>query len=70
MRHNYAGDRLRLHGKDGTRAAVFAPLDFIARPAALVPGPGPDPAAEPAPAARAGAPLARSLRRKSAEEVS
>lgn len=29
--------RLRRHWKDGTRAVVFAPLDFIARLAALVP---------------------------------
>ena len=31
--------RLRRHWKDGTRAVVFAPLDFIARLAALVPRP-------------------------------
>jgi hypothetical protein len=30
---------LRRHWKDGTRAVVFAPLDFIARLAALVPRP-------------------------------
>jgi hypothetical protein len=29
--------RLRRHWKDGTRAVVFAPLDFLARLAALVP---------------------------------
>jgi hypothetical protein len=31
--------RLRRHWKDGTRAVVFAPLDFLARLAALVPRP-------------------------------
>jgi hypothetical protein len=31
--------RLRRHWRDGTRAIVFAPLDFIARLAALVPRP-------------------------------
>jgi len=31
--------RLRRHWKDGTRSVVFAPLDFIARLAALVPRP-------------------------------
>jgi len=31
--------RLRRHWRDGTRAVVFAPLDFIARLAALVPRP-------------------------------
>jgi len=31
--------RLRRHRKDGTRAVVFDPLDFIARLAALVPRP-------------------------------
>ena len=31
--------RLRRHWKDGTRAVVFEPLDFLARLAALVPRP-------------------------------
>jgi hypothetical protein len=35
--------RPRRHWKDGTRAVVFEPLDFIARLAALVPRPSSHP---------------------------